>query len=96
MRSVLILMSMTVMFAAQTPSRPWIQGSVEKGCALTPAALARLKKEKPNVVIEECHCQHTCDPSNEHADETGGVAWDGRCVARCSPSNCACPDPFDS
>ena len=92
---ILIFSLLTVSLAAQT-SRPWMQGSVEKGCAVTPAALARLKKEKPDIVIEECHCQHTCDPANEHADETGGVAWDGRCAARCSPSNCACPDPCDS
>lgn len=95
MRTLAFVAVMVGVLAAQSP-RPWMQGSVEKGCGLTPESIAKLKEEKPNVVIEECHCEHKCDPLNEHAEETGGLEWDGRCAARCSPSNCVCPTHCDS
>ena len=77
-------------------ARPWMRGRIEKGCARTPAALAKLKKDKPNVIIEACACVHHCDPKDEHAEATDERRWDGRCAARCSPDSCRCPHPCDS
>lgn len=96
MRWTLMLMALMVgVLAAQAP-RPWMQGTVEKGCGRSPAAIAQLKKDKPDVVIEKCECRHSCDPNDEHAMETDERKWDGACQARCSPDNCRCPHPCDS
>jgi len=97
MKPIFLVALMTGVLAAQEPApRPWMQGMVEKGCGLTEDAIKKLKEEKPNIVIEHCECKHYCDPSYEHAEETDGRKWDGRCAARCSPSNCVCPHPCDS
>lgn len=92
---LVLMLGMTVALAVQA-DRPWMQGHIEKGCGRTPAAIAKLKKERPNVVIEKCECHHACDPNAPHADETDERRWDGSCAARCSPSNCVCPHPCDS
>lgn len=94
-RIMVLLLALSVALAAQSP-RPWMQGTVEKGCGRSPRAIAELKKAKPDVIIERCECQHRCDPDDEHAAETDERKWDGRCAARCSPSNCVCPHPCDS
>lgn len=90
---MLVLLA-TVTLAAQSP-RPWMQGNVEKSCAI-PSMLEALKKSKPGQVVLVCHCQHSCDPMNEHTEETNGRGWDATCEARCNPDNCTCPHPCES
>ena len=78
------------------PSRPWMRGTIEKSCARDPVILKRLRDARPGAMILACECKHVCDPFNPLAEETGGVAWDGGCEARCSPKGCHCPDPCES
>jgi hypothetical protein len=76
-------------------SRPWMRGSVEKFCG-TAAMLAKLKKEHPGKDVKACACRHKCDPADPHAEQTMNRRWDGRCEARCSTSNCKCPNACDT
>lgn len=77
------------------PSRPWMRGVVEKSCA-SPRALAQFRKDNPDRVIEECHCQHHCNPLDPNAAMTDDREWDPRCAARCDPKNCTCEHPCES
>lgn len=77
------------------PHRPWMRGQIEKSCAM-PAQVEALKRERPGRQVFACHCQHTCDPLNEHAGVTQDRGWDALCQARCNPANCQCPHPCES
>ena len=77
------------------PSRPWMRGTVEIGCAI-PRELAAAKQAAPEKNIVACHCQHRCSPLADHADVTDDRDWDPQCSARCSPKGCTCPHPCES
>lgn len=98
MRLLTLIALMTVALAAQNPDRPWMQGTVEISCAREGSSvLEKMRKDFPNSVIKACACNHTCAmPDDPHAEETGGLKWDGRCEARCRVSNCNCPTMCDS
>ena len=80
------------------PSRPWMRGSIEKYCGTSPEQIEAMKQDRPenadNILL--CACQHKCDPLNDRADETGGMAWDAACETRCNPRNCVCEHDCDS
>jgi hypothetical protein len=78
------------------PSRPWMRGAIEIMCT-RPAKLPEKQKEHVGHNVVPCEmCKHKCDPLNERASETGNLAWDNRCSARCSPKGCSCENPCDS
>lgn len=78
------------------PSRPWMRGTVEIQCTM-PEKLEQKRAANPSRNIVPCGmCAHKCDPLNEKAEETGGLAWDATCSARCSPKGCSCRNPCDS
>lgn len=98
MRTLALILLSAWLAAGQSPqppdcpdaAKPWICGSEEHGCSRTghkPDAKGHVRH------WHKCECQHTCDKGNE---ETGHRRWDGaRCLARCSPSNCACSHPCE-
>ena len=78
------------------PSRPWMRGAVEYICTM-PDKVETKRAANPGKNVVPCGvCAHRCDPFNERAEETGGLAFDPKCSARCSPKGCTCKPPCDS
>ena len=95
MKYLLLALALGVM----VQDRPWMRceppGCPEISCA-SPHAIEQFRKDNPGRRIDACECQHTCDPTNEYAEETDGRGWDPRCRAACSPASCTCDHPCES
>lgn len=98
MRALLVAAMLMQCADCPDPTRPWMRGTIEKYCGATPDQIAAMKRDRPEKAdhILLCACVHQCDPTAEPAEETGGLAWDARCEARCNPRNCACPQDCGS
>ena len=77
------------------PTRPWMRGGIEIRCA-PPMHVDALRRQYPEAIVHACPCQHTCDPTADHADDTDNRGWDARCEARCNPRGCTCEHPCES
>ena len=91
-RMATCLIGLACFAAAQDPTRPWMQGTVEIACSRDGRPWDGDKTAKE---WKECGCLHTClkkgeEGEGDHPEETGGRRWDPQCEARCNTSHCHC------